>query len=496
MSSNDLIARFNSDVAQVQHRTDDCFGSGRLVAPSLVLTARHVLEDNKKNVGKDGWQIRLHREYQGSAPNAPKWEWRDAIVAWEKAGIDIALLQVTGYKPVPTLPVVFSGIAGAAVDLAAAPGFPRATKTTDERLIYRAGGKLTEQSTYQSYRLAVPWEIAAAKADLWRGISGAAATVFCDVLPDPLPVFGVMEQVDPANFTPGMIQVARIDAALREPSFCDVLQRALGYNPKLGLYPTATVSPLAKIPAAERQCLLDILYTFDRQDEASRVTAYVAPGPVEIIVCGLADDAHDLFAQRLRREALAADGAAEIELPLFDWPQDESAGSERLRIAHMRLSQALTGATKLEITSAEIKAALKIPDTPSWVVLRIVGSKFSPDDTRDLIKWRELWHNAAKDEPLPPCGVIYAIEDLATLSDPLTKALDIINKRKPHLIVLPECEDRMLERWPSHLEMFAKRRRISKDSRPIKAAQSLHRALMNQQEWKRFRLRNLEQFLS
>jgi len=40
------------------------------------------------------------------------------------------------------------------------------------------------------------------------------------------------------------------------------------------------------------------------------------------------------------------------------------------------------------------------------------------------------------------------------------------------------------------------RRRGSKDTRPVKAAEALHRTLMNQDAWKEFRLRNLEVLLS
>jgi hypothetical protein len=514
--SGNLLYRFNSDVAQVQHETAPCFGSGRLVAPGLVLTARHVLRvkhDRPENKGategrdeifaSNGWQIRLHRDYHGSGVSAPKWNWNNAIVVWEKPGIDIALLQVTDYTPAPTLQVAFSTIQTAAVDAAAVVGFPRAAKTEDERLIYRADEQLTEQDGRQPYRLFVSWQSSPTTGQLWRGISGAAATVYRDTLPDPLPIFGVVQQVDPDNFNPGMIQIARIDRALREEGFCTVLRRSLKFDPKIVAYSASAAKPVPRLvlPAELRERLLDILYTFDRKDEADRVNGYMAPGPVEIIVCGLPEDAHDLFAQRLRCDALAPDGAAEIELPWLDWPKGQA--SERLQTINKRLSEALTGKRNSDITPADIRSALKIPDTPSWVLLQIAGAEFSDDDTRALIEWRKLWHAAAENEALPPCGVIYAIEGnyrieegRARLPSALEKALGTLNQRTPHEIVLPECLEEMLARWPNQLETLARRRRIAKDTLPIKAAATLYQTLKNQPAWKQFRLRNLELFLS
>ena len=492
---------FNSDVAQVQHKTAENFGSGRLVAPSLVLTARHVLEDRKgRLIGEDGWQIRLESENPDNGDRGKqKWIWRDAVVAWQKPAIDIALLRVTGYTTRPHLQVDFCGIGSAAID-AALPGFPLATREGRRQPLYRARGDLTEHTQSAPYRLGVTWQDAPTTAQKWAGMSGAAVTVYCDPLPPRLPIFGVAMQVDPANFTPGMIEVERIDKALRDTDFRDKLQRAIGREPVVPAtpipYPRPRPAPLIAIPPAQRKCLLDILYTFDRNDEADfvAVKAEKDPAPIEIVVCGLVDDAHHLFAERLRREALAAGGVAEIDLPQLEWPGGQV--SERLYIAIRRLSEALTEDEKSATTPAGIRAALKA-GTRRFVRLEIVGSDFSADDTRALIEWRKLWHDAAQGEALPPSGVIYAIKGVSEpseMSDPLKKALDAINGRpSPHRIKLPLCQDRMLERWPSHLAM---RRRGSKDTRPVKAAEALHRTLMNQDAWKEFRLRNLEVLLS
>ena len=62
-----------SDVAQVQHKRPDLFGSGRLVGRNLILTARHVVTppDATEPIIA-GWEVRLF----GAKPRSTGlWEW-------------------------------------------------------------------------------------------------------------------------------------------------------------------------------------------------------------------------------------------------------------------------------------------------------------------------------------------------------------------------------------------------------------------------------------
>ena len=54
------LTRLQSDIAQLQH-DDAGFGTGRLVAENLILTAAHTLWNKEKGAGPelDGWQMRL-----------------------------------------------------------------------------------------------------------------------------------------------------------------------------------------------------------------------------------------------------------------------------------------------------------------------------------------------------------------------------------------------------------------------------------------------------
>src|SRR5579863_6097569 len=125
MSSDSFLA----DVAAISMRdgTRGCFGSGRLIAPGLILTARHVTEfrrgDNFVNMG---WRVRLIRERRNGV-------WRDqahlANVVWRSKdlSLDLALLQLEDVKPTPALQVIFGSYDQAEpIGIADATGFPEA----------------------------------------------------------------------------------------------------------------------------------------------------------------------------------------------------------------------------------------------------------------------------------------------------------------------------------------------------------------------------------
>jgi V8-like Glu-specific endopeptidase len=60
-----MLADFLGDVAAVYigAATEGAFGSGRLIAPGLVLTAGHVVDYPKREApARAGWKIRLLRD--------------------------------------------------------------------------------------------------------------------------------------------------------------------------------------------------------------------------------------------------------------------------------------------------------------------------------------------------------------------------------------------------------------------------------------------------
>src|SRR4030081_2617147 len=90
------------DVAQVQHSSLDLFGSGRLIGPNLVLTARHVLTPKDVQVPEQmGWQVRLFAD-RPDTRQANKWKWMEANVAWAgQETLDLALLKLVPRPGVP-----------------------------------------------------------------------------------------------------------------------------------------------------------------------------------------------------------------------------------------------------------------------------------------------------------------------------------------------------------------------------------------------------------
>src|ERR1051326_2669555 len=83
------------DVVHLQHKDPDLFGSGRLIAKNLVLTARHVVTPKgAAEPLKDGWEERLFANCP-DPPDLEKWVPIEATVKWNGQGnLDLALLEL------------------------------------------------------------------------------------------------------------------------------------------------------------------------------------------------------------------------------------------------------------------------------------------------------------------------------------------------------------------------------------------------------------------
>jgi tetratricopeptide (TPR) repeat protein len=226
---------FLADVAAVYKgdAANGAFGSGRLIAPGLILTAGHVIDyPNREAPELSGWKVRLLRErtQNGAWAASP----HDAEVLWRGAGdLDLALLQVCdNEKPTPALkPVIASYDEVGTITGVDAAGFPEAWHTpTGELRDYTVRGSLRIAAQLGPYA----WSVASAdKPDDphgWKGMSGAAA---CYVDPeDKLYLFGTVQEV-PANFSGGLLEVARISKGIADADFVHHLQVALGEEPSL-----------------------------------------------------------------------------------------------------------------------------------------------------------------------------------------------------------------------------------------------------------------------
>jgi hypothetical protein len=231
LTPDELLA----DVALVYtgNEAKGAYGSGRLIAPGLVLTAGHVVDYPTRNrPRRKRWKVCLLKERSKSGA------WtslaHEATLLWRAAGdLDLALLLVcANTKLTPTLQPVFVSydVLGSILEVNAT-GFPEAWFTETGMLRdYTVPGNLRIAAQLGPYGWTVALENKPDDPSGWKGMSGAAV---CYVgQDDKLYVFGVVEEV-PANFPGGLLQVARISHGFADAVFVGHLRAALGEEPSL-----------------------------------------------------------------------------------------------------------------------------------------------------------------------------------------------------------------------------------------------------------------------
>jgi hypothetical protein len=219
-----------SDVAAIfiQQERGGSFGAGRLIAPSLILTARHVVDfPNAHQPESRGWKVRLMRERS----NKPY----DATVVWRSPDprLDLALLRLDESES-PALEIVFASYdLLEPLNFVDATGFPEA--------VWDIGGTARDYTVRGTLRIVTqnaPLAFTVPPADKpsdphkWGGMSGA--NVFRIDAAGRLHLFGAVQQV-PGYFQDGMLEVARLDAAFQDQVFYSLLASSfpLGVRPRL-----------------------------------------------------------------------------------------------------------------------------------------------------------------------------------------------------------------------------------------------------------------------
>src|SRR3954463_10090632 len=221
------LTDLQSDIAQIQHENAG-FGTGRLVAENLVLTAAHTLFN--RDIGTDPireqWQVRLAGDRSDGRP----WLFqRGGEVVWCHKDLDIALIQIADRDDGPNRPRLrlrIATISRVNAHPVEARGYPRASKEADgPKELTLALGRLTAADRGRPLHLGVD------DCDLpndphagWPGMSGRA--VLRPEWPDPktLWVYGVVQKV-PANFN-RQLDVARLADAWADPGFRSLLVKA------------------------------------------------------------------------------------------------------------------------------------------------------------------------------------------------------------------------------------------------------------------------------
>jgi hypothetical protein len=223
-----LHSTFVSDVAVVYRPgVNEGYGSGRLIAPGLVLTSAHVIQEDDGSVClvRD-WNVVLLRD---SRPGAGWGRPHKARVVWTgKDGLDMAVLQVQPASTAQSLPVpVIAPIYASYDQLQSlevhATGFPEAWRDEARTRDLTVSGTLwvsTRDGPYTWIAVLHP-----DRREGWKGMSGATVCLPGD--DGRVYLFGVVQQV-PANFSGGTLDVARVSNAIADDAFRRLVEDSTG----------------------------------------------------------------------------------------------------------------------------------------------------------------------------------------------------------------------------------------------------------------------------
>jgi hypothetical protein len=226
------------DVAQVQHEGIHSFGSGRLIGRNLILTARHVVTAKDATAPTlEGWHVRL---FATKPTDGADWKWLNAEVTWTSSrGLDLALLTIrpedTTVHLRPRLKFRTAKVERATDYRVFGLGFPLGASVDHKRQLMRPSGSLFDEG-----RETLTWGIDSqyvpeAPDKDWPGFSGAA--VFLAETDDQsvIWIYGVATHIPPKFKR--QFDVARLERALQETDFCEVL-RAAEVSPEPAFDPT------------------------------------------------------------------------------------------------------------------------------------------------------------------------------------------------------------------------------------------------------------------
>lgn len=228
---------FIADVAviYIDDGANKSFGSGRLIASGLILTARHVVDVPKIAPVDIGWRVRLIRDrtdegiWNGAALEATV-VWRGTLPSGEP--LDLALLRIESHNPRPSLNLIFTSYPlFAPLEAASATGFPEARWDIHGRARdYTVHGRLINAEQGAEFDWAIPPANKPDDPTKWVGMSGAV--VAREGKAGSLHLFGSVQEV-PSNFSSGLLKVARLSVAFGDLNFVEALSEALGQKPAL-----------------------------------------------------------------------------------------------------------------------------------------------------------------------------------------------------------------------------------------------------------------------
>ncbi|MGI5162152.1 trypsin-like peptidase domain-containing protein [Microbispora sp. CA-102843] len=245
-------------VVDVYGRTPErewSFGSGYLVAPNLVLTARHVVADDA-GIPFDGLTVRFIAD---GNPLACRLAWAGS------AGLDAALLLITDAGAPACRPVRWGQMAAATPVACQAVGFPLAMEQPGGlRDTEHLTGTINPGTGLLGGRLHITATSAVPEQGTWVGMSGAG--LFCGPL-----LTGVIVE-DPPAFESRRLTAEPVTRLLTDPAFHDLV----GPEAALEAVGLAANRPVVPVPSPAYLLRADVeaVRFRSRTEELARLGAW------------------------------------------------------------------------------------------------------------------------------------------------------------------------------------------------------------------------------
>ncbi|MBE3008890.1 tetratricopeptide repeat protein [Microbispora sp. NEAU-D428] len=362
------------------------FGSGYLIAPNLVLTARHVVADDA-GTPFDGLIVRFVAD---GRPLACRLAWAGP------AGLDAALLLITDAGAPSCEPVRWGQMAAATPEVACqAVGFPLAMQQpSGVRDTEHLTGTINPGAGLLGGRLHITATSAAPTQGTWVGMSGAG--LFCGPL-----LTGLIVE-DPPLFESRRLTAEPVTRLLADPAFRDLV----GPDAVLEAVGLARHRPAVPVPSPAYLLRADVeaVRFRSRTEELARLAAWCAgTGTAVRLLTGPGGQGKTRLARELGRR-LEADGRGWV----VTWWQDSTSPAPLGELTRPMLVVIDYAETRPETVRNVVLAALARGTTAP---VRVVLLARSAGDW-----WRRLREQDAQVE-MALHGAL--AEDLAPLEDSL-----------------------------------------------------------------------------
>jgi hypothetical protein len=465
-----LATRF-ADIVQVRCDQPNSFGSGRVIAEDLVLTARHVVGKTDGPLHPGPFTV-----FRWTDLREGKVEPVSAAVAWEAPAdnrghrADVVVLRLQGAAPVkPVLQLRF-GQAPANPTDAWVAGFPwllalpeRGTAAPSGMVNAVLPGGIDEcnlPGTCYAAQLAEPVlafkaaravgsprEPAHDTASRWCGLSGGVVVIGEFMV-------GVMRRQD-GRFAPDTeLDAVPLAFLATDPALQNLLPATCVPH-----WPIAVPRQSMTQPPPEVQHLSEVLQTLDRVPELGRVAGslkHMSSGSVlEVVVHAQTADLPDRFFRAACEGPLAT--LVGLELPPWEceWPASAASANTIESLIAQQLGQLL--GDYFATTFSELAETLKTADPAPWVHLKLAPTIDAAG--ADVIeRWRKCWVAVAEARG-DRCGYFLSFDGSASswqaIRAVLQREIPGVVQDAPVVLQPVKLEDLLI--WPNKLAALAKR---------------------------------------